>query len=103
MLNIYLVSRKEDLCIGWDEYENFVVICESPVVARGVHPNGEHYSENEEEFYSSEWARCWVSPEKVKVMCIGRCELPEIDLKELSKVQDSRVEAYVVNYSFNAG
>lgn len=100
-MNIYLVKRPDSP--GWDEYDSFVVICESPEIAKGCHPNGWEYSKDEAEFYSSEWARSWVSPNNVTVMYIGRCDLTAGEFLELPKVDDDRIEAYVINSSFNAG
>lgn len=101
---IYLVKRKD--FAGYDEYDSFVVICQSETVARGIHPNGEDYFANEVEYEKnvSEWCdRSWVPPKKVDVFYVGKADLTTQELAEFPKVDSGRVEAYIVSSSFNAG
>ncbi len=104
MLKIYLIQRTD--CASYDEYDSAVVICENFEIARGIHPNGEDYFANQEEYEKNraEWCdNSWVSPTCIRVTYMGQADDPNQYKRECSKVNDDRIEAYIICSSFNAG
>ena len=77
-MKLYLIVRPDNG--GYDTYDSAVVCASSPLDARHVHPTGRDWLR---------WDETWVSPDRVKVIYIGRARC--------------RMERGVVVASFNAG
>lgn len=81
-MNLYLLFQNEN--DRYDTYDSCVVIAESEELAKLIHPNGDKWNGEWEQFGNYSWAH----PDNVKVKLLGT----SVDSKE-----------QVVLASFNAG
>lgn len=75
-LNLYLISQSENN--DYDTYDSAVVVAESEEQARRIYPgNDPMWDEGMSSDDSWMWSHCWATPDNVRVLFLGPCQVPE--------------------------
>lgn len=73
-MNLYLVTRTDGLA-GWDEYDAFIVACESADAAKDWHPDGRKLADTDRVLLRGSWP---VPPYEIHVKLLAtNAFLPE--------------------------
>jgi hypothetical protein len=67
-MNLYLLSRPDDLPVDYESYESVVVAALSEEEARLIHPDG--YSKWGDGYWET-WNPRWIAPSRICVRLIG--------------------------------